>query len=201
MIFRVVCGQPTGGRLDKTGGNADDAKSKNSVARDRPCCGSRNMGSNYRQSGTTATAARRLVGSRAPRDEHREPAGPMPVTGEASIMASRVALPSADCVWMTQSQRQFSRSFDQERSLLIRCRRCGRKLTLRYTGTKHSIPRYVDNALGPRMKEIKYLALLGPVGVASLRCTIASDRIKGAGDTARRRCRPSSTRCRLPRRN
>lgn len=25
---------------------------------------------------------------------------------------------------------------------LIRCRRCGRKLTLRYTGTKHSIPRY-----------------------------------------------------------
>jgi hypothetical protein len=25
---------------------------------------------------------------------------------------------------------------------LIRCRRCGRKLTLRYTGTEHSIPRY-----------------------------------------------------------
>lgn len=25
---------------------------------------------------------------------------------------------------------------------LIRCRRCGRKLTLRYTGTKHGIPRY-----------------------------------------------------------
>jgi Recombinase zinc beta ribbon domain len=25
---------------------------------------------------------------------------------------------------------------------LIRCRRCGRKLTLRYSGTKHSIPRY-----------------------------------------------------------
>jgi hypothetical protein len=25
---------------------------------------------------------------------------------------------------------------------LIRCRRCGRKLTLRYTGTKHTIPRY-----------------------------------------------------------
>jgi hypothetical protein len=25
---------------------------------------------------------------------------------------------------------------------LIRCRRCGRKLTLRYTGMKHSIPRY-----------------------------------------------------------
>ena len=25
---------------------------------------------------------------------------------------------------------------------LIRCRRCGRKLTVRYTGTKHSIPRY-----------------------------------------------------------
>jgi DNA invertase Pin-like site-specific DNA recombinase len=28
---------------------------------------------------------------------------------------------------------------------LIRCRRCGRKLTLRYTGTKHSIPRYACN--------------------------------------------------------
>ena len=25
---------------------------------------------------------------------------------------------------------------------LIRCRRCGRKLTLRYTGAKHDIPRY-----------------------------------------------------------
>ena len=25
---------------------------------------------------------------------------------------------------------------------LIRCRRCGRKLTLRYTATKHDIPRY-----------------------------------------------------------
>ena len=25
---------------------------------------------------------------------------------------------------------------------LVRCRRCGRKLTVRYTGTKHSIPRY-----------------------------------------------------------
>jgi DNA invertase Pin-like site-specific DNA recombinase len=25
---------------------------------------------------------------------------------------------------------------------LVRCRRCGRKLTIRYTGTKHSIPRY-----------------------------------------------------------
>jgi Recombinase zinc beta ribbon domain len=25
---------------------------------------------------------------------------------------------------------------------LIRCRRCGRKLTVRYTGTKHDIPRY-----------------------------------------------------------
>jgi hypothetical protein len=28
---------------------------------------------------------------------------------------------------------------------LIRCRRCGRKLTLRYTGMKHSIPRYACN--------------------------------------------------------
>src|SRR5277367_2501037 len=25
---------------------------------------------------------------------------------------------------------------------MIRCRRCGRKLTLRYTGAKHGIPRY-----------------------------------------------------------
>ncbi len=25
---------------------------------------------------------------------------------------------------------------------LFRCRRCGRKLTVRYTGTKHNIPRY-----------------------------------------------------------
>lgn len=28
---------------------------------------------------------------------------------------------------------------------LLRCRRCGRKLTLRYTGTKHDIPRYTCN--------------------------------------------------------
>src|SRR3981189_1895479 len=25
---------------------------------------------------------------------------------------------------------------------LVRCRRCGRKLTIRYTGAKHNIPRY-----------------------------------------------------------
>lgn len=25
---------------------------------------------------------------------------------------------------------------------LVRCRRCGRKLTVRYTGTQHNIPRY-----------------------------------------------------------
>jgi hypothetical protein len=25
---------------------------------------------------------------------------------------------------------------------LVRCRRCGRKLTVRYTGAKHNIPRY-----------------------------------------------------------
>ncbi|WP_245437861.1 MULTISPECIES: recombinase zinc beta ribbon domain-containing protein [unclassified Mesorhizobium] len=25
---------------------------------------------------------------------------------------------------------------------LVRCRRCGRELTVRYTGTKHNIPRY-----------------------------------------------------------
>ena len=28
---------------------------------------------------------------------------------------------------------------------LLRCRRCGRKLTVRYTGTKHDIPRYTCN--------------------------------------------------------
>ena len=28
---------------------------------------------------------------------------------------------------------------------LLRCRRCGRKLTLRYSGTKHNIPRYTCN--------------------------------------------------------
>src|ERR1700734_1772332 len=28
---------------------------------------------------------------------------------------------------------------------LLRCRRCGRKLTLRYTGARHDIPRYTCN--------------------------------------------------------
>jgi len=31
---------------------------------------------------------------------------------------------------------------DALRAGLVRCRRCGRKLTVRYTGTKHNIPRY-----------------------------------------------------------
>ena len=34
---------------------------------------------------------------------------------------------------------------------LIRCRRCGRKLTVRYTGTKHHIPRYSCAAAGSTM--------------------------------------------------
>jgi hypothetical protein len=60
---------------------------------------------------------------------------------------------------------------------LIRCRRCGRKLTLRYSGTKHQIPRYsctrgwLDNGEprciafgGLRVDDAIEEALLGVVG-------------------------------------
>jgi len=64
---------------------------------------------------------------------------------------------------------------------LIRCRRCGRKLTLRYTGTKHGIPRYscsrawMDNG-GPhciafgglRVDDATEEVLLGVVGPGAI---------------------------------
>jgi hypothetical protein len=70
---------------------------------------------------------------------------------------------------------------------LIRCRRCGRKLTLRYTGTRHGIPRYscsrawMDNG-GPhciafgglRVDDAIEEALLGVVGPGAIAAATAA---------------------------
>jgi DNA invertase Pin-like site-specific DNA recombinase len=70
---------------------------------------------------------------------------------------------------------------------LIRCRRCGRKLTLRYSGMKHQIPRYsctrgwMDNGEprciafgGLRVDDAIEEALLGVVGPAAVTAAMAA---------------------------
>jgi len=71
---------------------------------------------------------------------------------------------------------------------LIRCRRCGRKLTLRYTGTKHGIPRYsctrgwLDNGEprciafgGLRVDDAIEDALLDVVGPGAIAAAMAAE--------------------------
>jgi DNA invertase Pin-like site-specific DNA recombinase len=78
---------------------------------------------------------------------------------------------------------------------LVRCRRCGRKLTVRYTGTKHNIPRYschrglLDNGEprciafgGLRVDDAIEAALLQVVGPGAIAAAIAAE----AEATARR---------------
>ena len=75
---------------------------------------------------------------------------------------------------------------------LIRCRRCGRKLTLRYSGTKHSIPRYscsrgwMDNGEprciafgGLRVDDAIEDALLGVVGPGAIAAAVAAEQEAG----------------------
>jgi hypothetical protein len=75
---------------------------------------------------------------------------------------------------------------------LIRCRRCGRKLTLRYSGTKHSIPRYscsrgwMDNGEprciafgGLRVDDAIEDALLGVVGPGAIAAAVAAEQEGG----------------------
>ena len=72
---------------------------------------------------------------------------------------------------------------------LMRCRRCGRKLTVRYTGTDHNIPRYscirgwLDSGEprciafgGLRVDDAIELALLGVVGPGAITAAAAADR-------------------------
>jgi hypothetical protein len=72
---------------------------------------------------------------------------------------------------------------------LLRCRRCGRKLTLRYTGTKHAIPRYscsrgwLDNGEprciafgGLRADDAIEEALLGVVGPGAIAAATAAEK-------------------------
>jgi DNA invertase Pin-like site-specific DNA recombinase len=71
---------------------------------------------------------------------------------------------------------------------LLRCRRCGRKLTLRYTGTKHDIPRYschrgfLDNGEprciafgGLRVDDAVESALLRVVEPAAIAAAVAAE--------------------------
>jgi recombinase-like zinc beta ribbon protein/recombinase len=75
---------------------------------------------------------------------------------------------------------------------LIRCRRCGRKMTLRYTGAKHGIPRYscsrawMDNGEphciafgGLRVDDAIEQALLGVVGPGAIAAAVAAEREAG----------------------
>ena len=77
---------------------------------------------------------------------------------------------------------------------LIRCRRCGRKLTLRYTGAKHSIPRYscsrgwMDNGEprciafgGLRVDDAIEDALLGVVGPGAIAAASPPSRKEASG--------------------
>src|SRR5438552_17004574 len=72
---------------------------------------------------------------------------------------------------------------------LIRCHRCGRKLTLRYTGAKHDIPRYscsrgwLDNGEprciafgGLRVDDAIEEALLMVVGPGAIAAAIAAEK-------------------------
>ena len=72
---------------------------------------------------------------------------------------------------------------------LLRCRRCGRKLTLRYSGTKHSIPRYsctrgwMDNGEcrciafgGLRADDAIEDALLTVVGPGAIAAAVAAEK-------------------------
>src|ERR671910_1754118 len=78
---------------------------------------------------------------------------------------------------------------------LLRCRRCGRKLTLRYSGAKHHIPRYscsrgwLDNGEprciafgGLRVDDAIEEALLAVVGPGAIEAAVAADK-----EAARRR--------------
>ncbi len=71
---------------------------------------------------------------------------------------------------------------------LVRCRRCGRKLTVRYTGTKHDIPRYachrglLNNGeprciafSGLRVDDAVEAALLQVVEPATIAATVAAE--------------------------
>ena len=75
---------------------------------------------------------------------------------------------------------------------LIRCRRCGRKLTLRYSGTKHHIPRYscsrgwMDNGEprciafgGLRVDDAIEDALLTVVGPGAIAAAVAAEKEAG----------------------
>ncbi|QND35601.1 recombinase family protein (plasmid) [Sinorhizobium meliloti] len=72
---------------------------------------------------------------------------------------------------------------------LFRCKRCGRKLTVRYTGSNHNIPRYscwrglLDNGEprciafgGPRVDDAIEEALLGVVGPGAIAAAVEADR-------------------------
>src|SRR5258708_24223774 len=75
---------------------------------------------------------------------------------------------------------------------LIRCRRCGRKLTLRYSGMKHHIPRYscsrgwMDNAEprciafgGLRVDDAIENALLTLVGPGAVAAAVSAEKEAG----------------------
>lgn len=75
---------------------------------------------------------------------------------------------------------------------LLRCRRCGRKLTLRYTGARHDIPRYscsrgwLDNGEprciafgGLRVDDAIEEALLAVVGPGAIEAAVAAEKEAG----------------------
>ena len=84
------------------------------------------------RSASRRKAARRMAGAdaRRPRGLRRTGSGPRRSAGW-----------SADNV-PTSRHHGAPKHGDALLAGLLRCRRCGRKLTLRYTGTKHDIPRY-----------------------------------------------------------
>src|SRR6202048_760568 len=96
---------------------------------------------------------------------------------------------------MVDVEAQYTRrvcELGEVRAALIRCKRCGRKLTVRYTGMKHHIPRYscsrawMDNG-GPlcigfgglRVDDAIEGALLGVVGPCAMPAATATAKEAG----------------------
>jgi hypothetical protein len=90
---------------------------------------------------------------------------------------------------------------------LLRCRRCGRKLTLRYSGAKHHIPRYsctrgwMDNGEprciafgGLRVDDVIEGALLTVVGPGAIAAAVAAEKEAGQRrDQVREALRPGGS--------
>src|SRR5436305_73473 len=104
-------------------------------------------------------------------------------------MVAQVCLGKVGAVAAREVSRFARNSRDWQQAGLLRCRRCGRKLTLRYSGAKHHIPRYsctrgwMDNGEprciafgGLRVDDAIEGALLTVVGPGAIAAAVAAEK-------------------------